>query len=222
ESDAAEAPVAAIKGHEVGLGEALRSWRYWTIVLVALVASVGALALTTHFVPLVTAAGVSRIVAATAAGTIGIASASGRILEGFLLDRFKGPAIGAISLMLPTAACLLVLFVPPSTAWAVAVALVLGAAVGAEVNILAYLTSRYFGVGHYGVLFGIVYSMVIVGGGLGPLLGGMIYDATKSYDYLAWTVLPLCVLCAVLILLMGPYPVAGDEVTEAPKEPAFT
>ncbi len=210
DSDDAAEPVVVPGGVEIPLREALRSWRYWTIVLVGLVASVGALALTAHFVPLVTETGISRVIAASAAGTIGLASASGRILEGYLLDRCKGPAIGAVSLMLPTLACLLVLFVPPSASWAVAVALVLGAAVGAEVNILAYLTSRYFGVRHYGVLFGIVYSMVIVGGGLGPLLGGVIYDATKSYDMLAWTVLPMCIACAVLVLMMGPYPVDRD------------
>jgi predicted MFS family arabinose efflux permease len=186
--------------------EALRSVRFWCLVVASLIASVATLALVTHLVPLLTDAGIATSVAAAAASTIGITSAIGRVAEGFLLDRFKGPAISAISLLVPTLACLLILFVPPSAAWAFAIALILGTAVGADVNIMAYLTSRYFGVRHYGVLFGIVYSMCILGGGLGPLLAGTIFDRTGNYDALAWVVLPLCVLCALLVLTLGPFP----------------
>jgi MFS family permease len=102
------------------------------------------------------------------------------------------------------------LFVPPSAGWAFAIALILGIAVGAEVNIFAYFTSRYFGVRHFGVLFGIVYSMVILGGGLGPLMAGTIFDSTGSYELVAWIVLPLCAACTLLVLTLGPYPEQGE------------
>ena len=220
---AAPEQVLPISG-AIGIGprEAFRSIRFWSLVLVALIASVATLALVTHLVPLVTDAGIATSVAAAAASTIGITSTIGRVLEGLLLDRFKGPAIGAVSQLVPVLACLLILFVPPSAGWAFAIALILGTAVGSEVNILAYLTSRYFGVRHYGVLFGIVYSMVIVGGGLGPLLAGTIFDRTGNYDLLAWAVIPLCVACALLILMLGPYPEQDESETPAPeRQPAL-
>lgn len=211
-TEASSEPAAAASNREIGPREAFRSVRFWSLVAASLIASISVLALVTHLVPLITDTGLETSVAAAAASTIAITSTLGRLAEGYLLDRFKGPAISAISLLVPSLACLLILFVPPSPGWAFAIALVLGTAIGAEVNIFAYLTSRYFGVRHFGVLFGIVYSMVILGGGLGPLLSGTIFDRTGSYDMVAWIVLPLSIACAVLILTLGPYP----ERDEAP------
>ncbi len=205
-------PAAPSAGRDISPRQAFRSLRFWNLVVASAIASLSVLALVTHLVPLITDAGIETSVAAGAAATIGITSTIGRLFEGFLLDRFKGPAIGAISLMVPSLACLLILFVPPSTGWAFAIALILGAAVGAEVNIFAYFTSRYFGVRHFGVLFGIVYSMVILGGGLGPLMAGTIFDRTGSYELVAWIVLPLCAACTLLVLTLGPYPEQREDI----------
>lgn len=201
-------PTSGVASAEIGISprEAFRSVRFWSLVAASLIASVSVLALVSHLVPLITDTGLKTSIAAAAASMIAITSMLGRLAEGYLLDRFKGPAISAISLLVPSLACLLILFVPPSPGWAFAIALVLGLAVGAEVNIFAYLTSRYFGVRHFGVLFGIVYSMVILGGGIGPLMAGTIFDRTGSYEWVAWTVLPLCIACAALVLTLGPYP----------------
>lgn len=193
-------------GVRMGLREAARTARFWKIVFIALISSIATLALVTHYVPLVTDAGLGNATAAFAAGLIGIASAMGRLFEGYLLDRIKGPVVGAVSLLLPAVAAFVILFGTVSPTWAIAVALILGAAVGAEINILAYLTSRYFGTYSYGLLFGIVYSMMFIGGGLGPLFAATVYDTTGSYDLVAWTEFPVCILCAVLTLTLGAYP----------------
>ena len=154
QAEASAEPGTVIAEPGISPREAFRSVRFWSLVAASLIASVSVLALVSHLVPLITDTGLETSVAAAAASTIAITSTLGRLAEGYLLDRFKGPAISAISLLVPSLACLLILFVPPSAGWAFAIALVLGTAIGAEVNIFAYLTSRYFGVRHFGVLVG--------------------------------------------------------------------
>jgi len=80
-----------------------------------------------------------------------------------------------------------------------------GFGIGAEVDILAYLTSRYFGLHSYGAIFGWIWAVFGVSGGLGAYLMGLGFDKTGSY------VVPLigffwaAVLATLLTLRLGPY-----------------
>ena len=59
------------------------------------------------------------------------------------------------------------------------VAIALGLAVGAEIDIVAYLTTRYFGFRRYGVIYGWLYGMFIFGTGVGPPLMGAVFDSSR-------------------------------------------
>jgi predicted MFS family arabinose efflux permease len=65
-----------------------------------------------------------------------------------------------------------------------ATAIVIGLGMGAEVDVLAYMTSKYFGLRRYGVLFGILIGLYGVGVGLGSVVAGQVYDVTGSYNML--------------------------------------
>jgi nitrate/nitrite transporter NarK len=80
-------------------------------------------------------------------------------------------------------------------------------ALGAELDILAYLTSRYFRVESFAMLFGVVGGFVGLAGAVGPVMLNAVYDATASYNLALWGVLPICLISAALFLTMGPYPV---------------
>jgi MFS family permease len=56
-----------------------------------------------------------------------------------------------------------------------------GFAVGAEVDVIAYLVSKHFGLRKYGVIFGSVVAALAVGGALGPLAAGSAFDIYGGY-----------------------------------------
>jgi hypothetical protein len=52
----------------------------------------------------------------------------------------------------------------------------IGLAVGAEVDVLAYLNSRYFGMLHFSRIYGSFYGIYSLSGGVGPLATAMIVE----------------------------------------------
>ena len=77
---------------------------------------------------------------------------------------------------------------------------------GAELDILAYLTSRYFKAESFGMMFGTIGGFVALAGAGGPVILNRVYDLTHSYVPALWGILPVCLLSATLFMLMGPYP----------------
>jgi predicted MFS family arabinose efflux permease len=204
--DAPDAKARAPDPSRLDRSRGLRSRRFWSLAVVGFCATSSVVGLVVHFVPVVTDRGLSRAAAAAAVGLVGIGSIAGRLIEGFLLDRFPGALVGSISLLLPIAAGSMMLSFDGSALSASAIALVLGLALGAETNILAYLTSRYFGVSSFGSLFGIIVGCINFGAGVGPLLAGLVYDATGTYQSVLWGVMAISVVCSALIMTLGPYP----------------
>ena len=62
-------------------------------------------------------------------------------------------------------------------------AIALGFAVGAEVDLIGYFTARYFGLAHYGAIYGLQYSIFIFGVAIGPVYTGYIWDVTGNYGF---------------------------------------
>ena len=192
--------------HGFGVGESLRSPRFWSIGTCALLVTVGCLALVVHFVPILTARGIDRQQAVLAAGLIGVCSILGRLLTGLLLDRVHGPFVGAIAFAAPSIACILLMETTGGLLTATIAAALIGVSLGAEIDVIAYLTTRYFGLLNYGVLFGVMNVLLKVGAGVGPLVAGIVYDQTGSYSPLMAVLIAGFLLSAGLILSLGRYP----------------
>jgi MFS family permease len=158
-------------------------------------------------VPILSANGIARGTAAGIAALLGLASICGRLTIGALLDRFSGRVIAAIAVSTPIVGSLVLLGAPGSITAASVAVVIFGFALGAELDILAYLTSRYFRVESFAMLFGVVGGFVGLAGAVGPVMLNAVYDATASYNLALWGVLPICLISAALFLTMGPYPV---------------
>ena len=190
----------------LGVGEAFRSSRYWRIAACAFLAAVATIGITVHFVPMMTAFSISRSEAATIAGSIGISSIGGRLVTGYLLDRFPGNLIGAIAFALPIVACIGLLNFSGSHLYAFGVAAIIGFALGAETDIIGYVSSRYFGLRNYGVLFGTIVGLLTLAAGVGPAIGGVVYDVYGTYAPMIWAAIPTFLLCSALMVSLGSYP----------------
>jgi MFS family permease len=190
----------------LGVREALLSTRFLRIALSALIMTVTIAGLQVHFVPFVLAKGLHPASAAAAVSCVGIASIVGRLVTGMLLDRFSGPLIGAVSFGVPLISAGLWLTYDGSVTSAVVMAAALGLALGSEIDIIGYLSSRYFGLKNYGTIFGTIAGLYALGVGMGPTLAGIAYDRTRSYDIFVWCVIPAFLIAVALIGTLGRYP----------------
>ena len=157
-------------------------------------------------VPVLSASGISRSDATWVAGLVGITAIIGRLSIGALLDRMDGRIIAAICVSLPIIGIMLLIQVPGSLVAAAIAILIFGFSLGAELDIVAYLTSRYFGRENFGFLFGTIGGCLGFASGNGPVLLNRVYDVTGSYTPALWAAVPLCLLSAGLFLCLGRYP----------------
>ncbi len=66
-------------------------------------------------------------------------------------------------------------------------ALLIGLSIGAEGDVTSYLTARYFGLRHYGRVYGCFYAVSAIGLGTSPLAIGEV-AAVSSYRDATWVV----------------------------------
>jgi MFS family permease len=85
-------------------------------------------------------------------------------------------------------------------------AVLLGLGVGAEVDLIAYMASRYFGLRSFGEIYGYLFGVFIVGTGLGPLATGIAFDRMGDYSAIFICFAVLLGLSCLLMLRLGEYP----------------
>ena len=162
--------------------------------------------LVTNLVPVLSANGLTRQQALTLTPLVGISAIVGRLSIGALLDRWNGRFLAAFAVSLPVVGILLLIEYPGSPMIAAVAVLIFGLSFGAELDILAYLTSRYFNVANFGLLFGTIGGFIGLAAGNGPWALQSVFDAQNSYIPALLGMIPICLVAAMLFLLLGPYP----------------
>jgi MFS family permease len=204
---AAEVPTSTPTAvNEIGLTlrEAVNTPAFWIIVSVLFLVTASVHACFIHLPALLTDRGSTAQLAAFASSLLGVGLFIGRVGCGYLLDKFFAPRVAAL-LLSAAAIGIAFLALGHTISSALIAAPLVGLGLGAEVDLVAYLTSRYFGLRSYGAIFGTIWAVFGVSGGLGAYLMGFGFDKTGSY------VVPLsgffcaAVLAAILILMLGPY-----------------
>lgn len=190
----------------LSVSEAWRSSVFWQIGAATFVMMVITIGLNIHQFPILTAAGVDRTSAAWYSGIAGIAGIAGKLITGWLLDRYHARWIGGVTLA-STAVAFAILMMPGLTPAMIVFAMVInGYAAGTKLQIASFLTSAYGGMRNFGGIFGVVASLIAAGSGLGPVLGGFIFDTYGSYDPFLIVGIAGSLLSGLLIFALGPYP----------------
>lgn len=182
------------------------SRKFVQVALAGFLIALVVVSIVVSLVPIMEANGINRAEAAGIAGMLGFASIFGRLTVGWLLDRFEARYLAAIMLCMPMIAILLLTQMPQSVPAAIAAVLIIGLALGAELDLLAYITSRYFDIAWFGTLFGTVGGFVSLAGGTGPVLLSFVFDQTGSYVPALLAAIPVSLTAALMFLLLGPYP----------------
>lgn len=180
------------------------SWRFWAMLVSFLFATVAINGTLTHIVALLTDRGVPTGLATAALSASGLAVIVGRILAGYLLDRIFGRNVAIFFFMCPMIGIVL-LAIGPVGPIAVVGGLLCGAAIGAELDFMAFFVSRYFGLKAFGQLYGYMMCVLSIGSGLGATLMGLSYDRAHSYWPMLMIFEVLLVISCVLIAPLGPY-----------------
>jgi predicted MFS family arabinose efflux permease len=218
---AATGPVAptrqamAGKGPDETASDSRENWRSWRFAKLAVCSFGVALALSTlfvHMVPILKDRGMSAVAAVSVVSVLGVTQLVARLLGGHLLDRYFAPYVGAFMFALIASACLILLNVTLTLPVALLVGVLTGAGLGLELDLMAYLVSRYFGIRVYAVCYGLLLGLYGIGFGTGAVLAGAVFDHFHSYDVILGVMTIVLAGCGVLVASLGRYPdTAGVE-----------
>jgi predicted MFS family arabinose efflux permease len=128
----------------------------------------------------------------------------GRVSSGYLMDKFFAPRVAAV-LFSAVALGIAFLAMGRGIQSAFVGAFLVGLGTGAEVDIIAYLISRYFGLRSYGSISGWIWAIYGISGGLGAYLMGLGFDKTGSYVTPLGGFFVAAALATLLIMSLGPY-----------------
>jgi len=187
-------PTAAGGLPGVAVREALRMRQFYQLIAASGFYAFAGIGTIVHFVPILTDRGATTLGAAGVASLVGVFSLIGRLSTGLLLDRFSARYVGAAVFLLPVMSCILLIVDGASTFNQIASSIFFGITLGAEIDVIAYLAARHFGLRNYGVIFGSMTAALAVGTALGPLAAGAAFDLHDSY-------LGFLVLTAVLMAI---------------------
>jgi predicted MFS family arabinose efflux permease len=191
--------------------EVLGGRRFWLIACALLLVSTVTQGLVVHTVPLLTDNGYSPETAATLMIAVGLSTMAGRLLSGYLVDRIFAPFVAAFFFLLPC----LGIYLLVSTISPVAGIISLGLASGTEIDMIGFLTSRYFGMRRFGQLYGYLFASFVVGSAIGPYMMGLAFERLHSYEPALWMFSAFMLVASGAILSLGPYRFPPDEKTPA-------
>jgi MFS family permease len=190
---------------EIGVSfhEAIRGRPFWTICLANVAVVSCLMVMMLHIVPHTTDLGLSAATAAAILASMGGISMAGRLGIGIAIDRVGTKACIVVCFILFESAFLWIQLAQ-ETWMLILFALIYGFGHGAYFTLLSPLVAEHFGIRSHGVLFGIVVFAGAVGGSIGPVVAGYIYDVAGSYSPAFWICTAFITLGFGLLLSLRP------------------
>jgi predicted MFS family arabinose efflux permease len=186
------------------VAEGLRSGSFWIIVAVLFCASISQNGALTHLAALLTDRGIPASGAAFAASAMGGAILIGRLLTGWLLDRFFAPRVAVVLLGIAALGAFL-LATATTMPLGILAAAMIGFGMGGEADVTPYLLAKYFGLRAFSTLYGLTWTAYAIAGAIGPVIMGKAFDATGSYQTLLIQLAALTAAAAGLMLFLPRY-----------------
>jgi predicted MFS family arabinose efflux permease len=200
-----QAPAGTAVQGGMTLAQALRDWRFWLMAAAFVPISFALGGPIPNMENILKTGGLPReqIVGLTA--FIGLSALTGRLLGGWLIDRYWAPAVALVILVLPGISCWLLAHGPLTPNTALLSIILIGFAVGVEYDLMAFFVARYFGMRAYSPIYALLYGCFAFGAGTGPALFGWCFDKTGAYTLVLMGSFAALVLGALAFLLLGPY-----------------
>jgi MFS family permease len=156
-----------------------------------------------HIVPHAINMGISPIKAAIIITFIGGGSTAGRVMMGATAGRIGNKLATIISFILITFAAYILIL--SKEIWMFHLfGLIFGFGYGGLATMQSLLVADLFGLSNHGMILGTLDFIVVIGGGIGPLVAGYIFDLSGSYYTLLLILLAVSATASVLISLLRP------------------
>lgn len=190
----------------MSFGQALHGPAFWLIALAYALYSLGLMSMLAHTIPYFTDRGLSPSTAAAIVSTMAAMGMVGKIVGGFLADRFSPKLLAVVCLILQIAAFAIIVTAQSELVGFV-FAILFGFSFGGLVPLQSMLLLRYFGLSDFATIFGLFTLFFNGGGALGPVIAGYVFDTTGTYlpiltAYLVFNVAAV----GLLLLLRQPQP----------------
>jgi MFS family permease len=187
-----------------GVAQAVRSPSFW-LILGGSTLTIGAIgAVIQHFILFLKDSGYSATAASRYSSILLASSLAGRVIVGYVADRFRKSYIMALFYLL-IGVSIFLLANPHSTVSLWSFAVVFGFAMGADYMLIPLVTSESFGTASLGKLLALIISGYSVGQWGAPWLVGKIFDVRHSYD-LAWKTVAIMAILGAAAILAIPSP----------------
>jgi MFS family permease len=201
----ASSRTAIIENARLGLTarEAWRSREFWLMAFAFALVSASVQACVVHLAPMLNDRNLGPRAAALGSSLIGAAVMIGRIGTGYLLDHTVPARLASV--LFGASGAGIALLLPGDRRAAFAGAFLVGLGLGAEVDLIPYLASRYFGMRDFGKVYSSLFAAFALAGALGPLVMGAGFDRTGSYSGPLVGFFLAILLATVLMIRLGPY-----------------
>lgn len=178
--------------------DALRTTNFWLIVAgtTLVIGAIGTVI--QQFVLFLRDQGYSISQASWVSSGLLFSGLAGRVIVGYLADRYRKKNVMALFYLLMAASIpLLFLARLPAAVWTFSI--IFGFAMGADYMLIPLVTAECFGLQALGKLLAIIIMADSLGQWLGPVMAGRIFDKTHSYNW-AWGIVTLAGLMGAALI----------------------
>lgn len=194
----------------LSLREARATENFWYMAAAIFLASTALTGIVPHLALVSRDHGFTASEAASIAATYGVSTIIGRVAVGMLADKCFVPRVAMAFFALSAAGFVWIAMLPPQPQLLTLalIALIIGLGFGAESDVIALFTSRYFGQRSFGAIYGALLSVFLIGASLGPPLFGFGREYFGDYSPMMVAAAVAMVIAVWLLSKMGPYPKA--------------
>jgi MFS family permease len=182
----------------LSLREAVRTAQLWILFVIYVFAGFFVQVIIAHVVIHATGLGIPALSAASVLSVAGMGSLVGRIMGGGVSDRF-GNRPAMIAALILAGAGFLWLLVARELWMLYIFAMIFGIAYGEILCMMSLLPAEVFGLRSQGVILGIILFASTIGGSIGPIVAGRIFDMTGSYQI----AFMICIAAAIAGLVLA-------------------
>ena len=159
--------------------------------------------------------GLSSSVGAWALSLVGIFNLIGTLVAGYMGNKYTKKSVLSLIYLGRAIAISIFVLIPPTVVTALVFAATMGILWLATIPLTSGIVSQVFGPRYMGTLFGFVFLSHQVGSFIGVWLGGVLFDATQSYELVWWICAALGVVAALLHWPIDERPLLGRTKTVA-------
>ena len=188
-----------------------RNSRFWILVACFSMAVMTLMSVFVHQVAYALDNNIENVVAASSLGALGFGGFCGQFFFGWLSDRIADVKYSAVLGMVVMAAGMVLLLKATTAQRLYFYAIVYGFGYGSLGPMMPILLADRFGRHALGSVYGWLTFFMGMGGGIGPFMGGLIYDWSGSYTYVWQVNIVILVGCALLMLGLTPRAVGTRE-----------